>query len=136
MPAHSLQPYLQYMDRIYVRHQHKATVHDLGLELWRDCVLRQPSIKPRLLATLLGLVHRERGGEVIDRSLMRASTLVRLALSACCNARSWRMCGWRCSCPVVHLARSICEGDEWMTCWALQYPATFNISCCVHACLF
>lgn len=67
---------MQYMDRIYVRHQHKAPVHDLGLELWRDCILRQAAIKPRLLATLLGLVHRERCGEVLDRSLMRASTLV------------------------------------------------------------
>lgn len=67
---------LMYMDRIYVRHQHKAPVHDLGLELWRDCILRQAAIKPRLLATLLGLVHRERCGEVLDRSLMRASTLM------------------------------------------------------------
>ena len=31
---------LQYMDRVYVKHQNKAPVHQLGLDLWRDLVLR------------------------------------------------------------------------------------------------
>lgn len=37
----------------------------------------------RLLDTLLTLVTRERRGEVIDRSLMRSTTLVR-----CCSRQS------------------------------------------------
>ena len=36
----------------------------------------------RLLDTLLTLVTRERRGEVIDRSLMRSTTLVSLSVSS------------------------------------------------------
>ena len=64
----------QYMDRIYVKHQNKAPVHQLGLDLWRDCVVRRPAIKERLLVLMLGLIARERDGEVIDRALMRNIT--------------------------------------------------------------
>lgn len=36
---------LQYMDRIYVKHQNKVPVHQLGLNLWRDTVVRSPRIQ-------------------------------------------------------------------------------------------
>ena len=62
------------MDRIYVKHQNKAPVHQLGLDLWRDCMVRRPAIKERLLVLMLGLIARERDGEVIDRALMRNIT--------------------------------------------------------------
>ncbi len=65
------------MDRIYVKHQNKTQVNQLGLDLWRDVVVRNKRIRERLRSTLLGLVHRERTGEVIDRALMRNITTVR-----------------------------------------------------------
>lgn len=67
----------QYMDRIYVKHNNKVPVHQLGLDLWRDTVLRSRVIQERMQGILLQLVHRERSGEVIDRALMRAITMVR-----------------------------------------------------------
>jgi hypothetical protein len=39
----------------------------LGLNLWRDFIVRNARIKDRLLKTLLDLVHKERTGEVINR---------------------------------------------------------------------
>ncbi|GJP50323.1 hypothetical protein CLOM_g9454 [Closterium sp. NIES-68] len=63
---------LMYMDRTYVTNHNKTPVHDLGLALWRDHVVRAPAIRPRLLSTLLSLVQQERSGEVINRALMRS----------------------------------------------------------------
>ena len=74
---HPTSPCAQYMDRIYVKHQNKTQVNQLGLDLWRDVVVRNKRIRERLRSTLLGLVHRERAGEVIDRALMRNITTVR-----------------------------------------------------------
>ncbi|KAI5078435.1 hypothetical protein GOP47_0006106 [Adiantum capillus-veneris] len=65
---------LMYMDRTYVPNYNKTPVHELGLNLWRDNVVRAPKIKSRLLDTLLELVHSERTGEVINRGLMRNVT--------------------------------------------------------------
>ncbi|MCO5563664.1 hypothetical protein L7F22_017311 [Adiantum nelumboides] len=65
---------LMYMDRTFVPNYNKTPVHELGLNLWRDNVVRSPKIKVRLLDTLLELVHRERTGEVINRGLMRNVT--------------------------------------------------------------
>ncbi|CAK9214419.1 unnamed protein product [Sphagnum troendelagicum] len=61
---------LMYMDRTYVNNFNKTPVHELGLNLWRDNIVRSPKIKDRLLDMLLDLVHRERTGEVINRGLM------------------------------------------------------------------
>jgi len=63
------------MDRIYVKHQNKVPVHQLGLNLWRDVVVRNPRIRDRLHAILQDTVMRERAGDVIDRSLMRSITM-------------------------------------------------------------
>jgi cullin 3 len=62
---------LMYMDRTYVPTCHKTPICKLGLNLWRDHVIRSAKIKPRLLDTLLDHIHRERTGDVIDRGLMR-----------------------------------------------------------------
>ncbi len=67
---------LQYMDRTYVVQQQKTTVFALGLELWRDHVVRNSCIRGRLQAILLDLVLKERTGDVINRSLFRAVTQV------------------------------------------------------------
>lgn len=65
---------LMYMDRIYVKQQNKVAVHQLGLDLWRDVVVRSPRIRHRLLEMLLGMVARERQGEIVDKSLLRSMT--------------------------------------------------------------
>ncbi|CAL8094487.1 unnamed protein product [Prunus armeniaca] len=62
---------LMYMDRTYIPSTQKTPVHELGLNLWRDNIIRSSKIQTRLLNTLLELVLRERTGEVIDRGLMR-----------------------------------------------------------------
>ena len=64
------------MDRVYVKHQNKTPVHQLGLNKWRDVVVRDRRIKERLLKLLLEHVQRERTGELIDRNLMRSITQV------------------------------------------------------------
>lgn len=67
----------QYMDRIYVKHQNKAPVSQLGLDLWRDHVVRQRGIRDRMLTMLLELIQKERTGDIIDRALLRSITMVR-----------------------------------------------------------
>ncbi|KAK1308577.1 Cullin-3A [Acorus calamus] len=62
---------LMYMDRTFVPSAQKTPVNDLGLNLWRDNIVRSPKIQARLKNTLLELVERERTGEVINRGLMR-----------------------------------------------------------------
>jgi cullin 3 len=65
---------LMYMDRTYVSQQQKTPVYPLGLELWRDHVVRNPHIRERMLSILLDLVHKERSGEMVDRSLIQSTT--------------------------------------------------------------
>lgn len=65
---------LMYMDRTFVVNQNKTPVYELGLNLWRDHVVRAPEIRGRLRETLLDLVQRERQGEVVNRGLMRSVT--------------------------------------------------------------
>lgn len=73
---------LMYMDRTYVKQQEKRPVHELGLALWKEHIVRAPRIAPRLLSTLLALVRRERDGEPIDRALLRAATSMLTDLGA------------------------------------------------------
>ena len=42
--------------------QNKTTVHQLGLDLWRDVVVRNRRISQRLLDMLLDMVQVRRGG--------------------------------------------------------------------------
>lgn len=51
---------LQYMDRTFVVQQQKTPVFALGLELWRDVVVRNQHISERLLSILLQLITKER----------------------------------------------------------------------------
>lgn len=62
---------LMYMDRTFIPSTHKTPVHELGLNLWRDNIIHSSNIQIRLKDTLLEIVQRERGGEVINRGLMR-----------------------------------------------------------------
>ena len=65
---------LMYMDRIYVPTQRKAPIHQLGLDLWRDVVVRSARIKERMLSLFLEAVARERGGEPVDRYILKATS--------------------------------------------------------------
>ncbi|KAK9835086.1 hypothetical protein WJX84_008857, partial [Apatococcus fuscideae] len=71
---------LMYMDRIYVKHQNKTPVHQLGLDLWRDLVIYDSSIEGRLRSCLLSLVQRERNGEMIERALIKSITTMLMDL--------------------------------------------------------
>ncbi|PWA86183.1 Cullin [Artemisia annua] len=62
---------LMYMDRTYIPSTHKTPVHELGLNLWRDNIIHSSNIQTRLKDTLQEIVQKERGGEVINRGLMR-----------------------------------------------------------------
>ncbi|KAL5231055.1 hypothetical protein ABZP36_029831 [Zizania latifolia] len=73
---------LMYMDRTFILTNKKTPVFDLGLELWRDIIVRSDKIHGRLLDTLLDLIHRERMGEVINRSLMRSTTKMLMDLGS------------------------------------------------------
>lgn len=74
------------MDRNYVEQKKKTPIAMLGLELWRDNVIRNKQISQRLLALLMDLVSRERSGELIDRSLIKGITTVRFAKLHCRQA--------------------------------------------------
>ena len=64
-----------YMDRTYVmQHAGMLPTHELGLQLWKEGVVREPRIAARMSSTLLGMVERERGGEDVDRKLVHAAT--------------------------------------------------------------
>ncbi|PWZ44518.1 Cullin-3A [Zea mays] len=74
---------LMYMDRTYIPTNKKAPVFDHGIELWRDTIVRSPTIQGRLSDMLVELIHIERTGDVINRGLMRTTTkmLMDLGLS-------------------------------------------------------
>ena len=57
------------MDRIYVRHQNKVPVHQLGLNLWRDTVVRNPRIQvPKTVQPLGAVVDAVPAASVHDTS--------------------------------------------------------------------
>lgn len=62
---------LMYMDRVYVQTYNVEPVYNLGLILFRDVVVRHPTIKDHLRQTLLEMVHKERRGELTDRSAIK-----------------------------------------------------------------
>jgi len=65
-----------YMDRTYVVQNAPdcLPVHELGLQLWKEQVVRAPRIHDRLNSVLLDMISRERGGESVDRGLLRSAT--------------------------------------------------------------
>lgn len=73
---------LMYMDRTFIPSTHKTPVHELGLNLWRDFVIHSSKIQSRLKDTLLENIQKERGGEVINRGLMRNITKMLMDLGS------------------------------------------------------
>uniref|UniRef100_A0A0B7AG79 Cullin family profile domain-containing protein n=2 Tax=Arion vulgaris TaxID=1028688 RepID=A0A0B7AG79_9EUPU len=62
---------LMYMDRVYVQQNNVENVYNLGLIIFRDQVVRHPSIRDHLRSTLLEMVAKERKGEVVDRGAVK-----------------------------------------------------------------
>ncbi|XP_014480289.1 PREDICTED: cullin-3 isoform X5 [Dinoponera quadriceps] len=62
---------LMYMDRVYVQQNDVDNVYNLGLIIFRDQVVRYGCVRDHLRETLLGMVARERKGEVVDRSAIK-----------------------------------------------------------------
>jgi len=59
------------MDRVYVSQNKIENVYNLGLNLFRDHIIRYGCIGERLRETLLSYLRRERRGEVINRIAVR-----------------------------------------------------------------
>ncbi|CAM0137429.1 unnamed protein product [Umbelopsis sp. WA50703] len=66
---------LMYMDKNHVKPANMPLVYDMGLELYRDKVIRSPKhpIQAQLTAVLLDQIKMERKGEQIDRSAVKAA---------------------------------------------------------------
>jgi len=62
---------LMYMDRVYVQQNNVENVYNLGLIIFRDQVVRHPSIRDHLRSILLDMVAKERRGEVVDRGAVK-----------------------------------------------------------------
>lgn len=62
---------LMYMDRVYVQQNNVDNVYNLGLMIFRDQVVRHPTIRDHLRTTLLEMVAKERRGEVVDRGAVK-----------------------------------------------------------------
>ncbi|KAJ3297596.1 hypothetical protein HK104_000336, partial [Borealophlyctis nickersoniae] len=75
---------LLYMDRVYVPVAKVPLVYDLGLDLFRDVVIRSKTypIKKHLIDTILYQIHLEREGEMVDRSVIKSIVGMMLNLTA------------------------------------------------------
>ncbi|XP_074104942.1 cullin 3 [Cotesia typhae] len=74
---------LMYMDRVYVQQNDVDNVYNLGLIIFRDQVVRYGCVRDHLRETLLGMVSRERRGEVVDRMAIKnaCQMLMRLGIN-------------------------------------------------------
>lgn len=63
---------LMYMDRAYVPKKKAKSVHDLGVALFRDHVVRDEKLHSRIVDTVLSKIDCERNGEAIDPHLIRS----------------------------------------------------------------
>ncbi|XP_011310038.1 cullin-3 [Fopius arisanus] len=75
---------LMYMDRVYVQQNEVDNVYNLGLIIFRDQVVRYGCVRDHLRETLLGMVARERRGEVVDRMAIKnaCQMLMRLGINS------------------------------------------------------
>ncbi|CAG8759096.1 13623_t:CDS:2, partial [Dentiscutata erythropus] len=74
---------LMYMDRVYAKSANVPLVYELGLELFRDTIVRSTiyPIQSHLLDVLLNQILLERENEIIDRSNIKASMDMLLELT-------------------------------------------------------
>ncbi|KAH8402951.1 hypothetical protein KR222_000765, partial [Zaprionus bogoriensis] len=68
---------LMYMDRVYVQQREVDNVYNLGLQLFKDQVVRYSEIQKALREKLLGMVMEERHGEAINHlAIKNACTML------------------------------------------------------------
>eukprot|EP00164_Ancoracysta_twista_P001606 GFYU01002109.1.p1 GENE.GFYU01002109.1~~GFYU01002109.1.p1 ORF type:complete len:747 (+),score=223.69 GFYU01002109.1:49-2241(+) len=70
----SIRDILMYMDRTYVLPNKKLPVYDLGVKVFHDNIESDSNLTPRILNLPLGMIERERNGEVVDRGLIKRVT--------------------------------------------------------------
>ncbi|KAI8811734.1 Cullin [Cladochytrium replicatum] len=75
---------LMYLDKGYVKLQNVTPVYELGLELFRDVVLRSVEypIGHHMLESILYLIELEREGDVIDRLVLKGVVDMLVSLDA------------------------------------------------------
>ncbi|XP_065202116.1 cullin-3-B [Planococcus citri] len=71
---------LMYVDRVYVQQNEVDNVYNLGLIIFRDQVVRHGCIRDHLRDTLLGMVMKERKGEIVDRSAIKNASQMLMIL--------------------------------------------------------
>ncbi|KAF7991879.1 hypothetical protein HCN44_010680 [Aphidius gifuensis] len=76
---------LMYMDRVYVQQNSVDNVYNLGLIIFRDQVVRYGCVRDHLRETLLGMVSRERRGEVVDRMAIKNACQMLMRLGINCR---------------------------------------------------
>lgn len=102
---------LMYMDRTFIPTSKKTPIFELGLELWRDIVIRSPKIHARLFDTLLEHIHRERMVEMINRGLMRNTTKMLMELGSSVYQADFER-------PFLEVSASFysCESQQFIEC--------------------
>ncbi|ORZ12473.1 ubiquitin-protein ligase, cullin 4 [Lobosporangium transversale] len=75
-----------YLDRTFVlQTQGVSSIWDMGLDLWRRLVMNQQEIRTKVLAGILRLIDKDRGGDIISQplilSLLRMLTDINLYAS-------------------------------------------------------
>ncbi|CAG8720181.1 1941_t:CDS:2, partial [Dentiscutata heterogama] len=79
----SLRDVVMYMDYLYANAANVPLIYELGLELFRDIIVKSTKypIQTHLLNTFLYQIFLEREKEIIDRSIMKAITEMLLELT-------------------------------------------------------
>ncbi|KAJ3034571.1 hypothetical protein HDV00_004934 [Rhizophlyctis rosea] len=75
---------LLYMDRVYVTSNNVPKTYDMGLDLFRDFIIRSPKyeIQKNLMDSLLYQIQLEREGEMVERSVLKSATRMMVDLTA------------------------------------------------------
>jgi cullin 3 len=71
-----------HLDKSNAKQRQFKSVHELGLDLWRTCVIRRPVIMSRVMETLLKMIENERNGEITDTMLTRSIIVMFIDLGA------------------------------------------------------
>jgi cullin 3 len=77
-----LREIFMHLDKSNAKQRQYKSVHDLGLELWRRCVIRTPIIMSRMMETILQMIENDRNGEMSDTMLIRSISVMMIDLGA------------------------------------------------------
>jgi len=71
-----------HLDKSNAKQRQFKSVHELGLEMWRTCVINRPLILSRMIDTILAMIESERNGEISDTMLTRSVIVMLIDLGA------------------------------------------------------